>query len=404
MIINKLPFARYIEKPTGNGIVSGLFSLGGTLLTNRAQKKSQERQFNYNKQLQEQQFQNQLALNNDSYKKQVDFWDMQNEYNTPANQRKLLQEGGFNVLDAVRNGGAITDAGQLSPVSAGTAGGASVGSYNSADFAQSFAQVAGGLSSLSDAQLKEQQASTEAFKQKLMSEQTLLTSAQVVGQNTANSIASINELVAQNSAEYDIEARKQNVLNMKASFDACTADILLKMNEYGRESLVRQKLAQEIGVMQGTIMLQQWQTAMIQSDIRVNEAEIQSLYAQATELYSRSDWNTTRSNTESWKLNGGYYEAEKLVNRAVASKTERERKWMPVMNVSKIINDRTDDFKNLGAGLAFSSQALSSFVGCLEKAIFMRFGRSGVKTFNKANKYGEFIGGTSEHWSEKLGH
>lgn len=347
--------------------------------------------------------QNQLALNQDSYNKQVDFWNMQNEYNTPANQRKLAEEAGYNILDVLRNGGSISTAGQLSPVASGSAGLGSVGMPSSANYSEGFASVAAGLGSLAQAGLAKMKTKTESFTQDLLSQQTTLTSEQVVGQQTANAVAEINRYIAENTKETDIATRVQNLRNIEATFESIVAQTAVKMNEFGRESLIRQELASQIGVLQGNIALQKWQTEAIKVGIRVSEAEIQAIYAQASELYSRRDLNLAHEQTERWKLNEGYYESEKLVNRAQERKIQRERKWMPVMNISKIINDRTEDFKNLGAGLMFSSNALNSFSQCLERVLFMRYGRKGVKTFEKANRHGEFTGGTTETWHEALG-
>ena len=145
--------------------ISAIGGIASTAMTNRSNKRAQRRQFAFDKELMNLQHQNQLALNQDSYNKQVDFWNMQNEYNTPANQRKLAEEAGYNVLDVLRNGGSVSTAGQLSPVASGSAGLASVGLPPSANYAEGFASVASGLGSLAQAGLNKMKTKTEGFTQ-----------------------------------------------------------------------------------------------------------------------------------------------------------------------------------------------------------------------------------------------
>lgn len=50
------------------------------------------------------------------FDRQVDFWEMQNEYNSPLNQRKRLQEAGLNPVAAAGDIGGHNTAGSLSSV------------------------------------------------------------------------------------------------------------------------------------------------------------------------------------------------------------------------------------------------------------------------------------------------
>lgn len=50
------------------------------------------------------------------YQRQLDFWNMQNEYNLPINQKKRLQDAGLSVGLMYSQGGNITNAGELSSV------------------------------------------------------------------------------------------------------------------------------------------------------------------------------------------------------------------------------------------------------------------------------------------------
>jgi hypothetical protein len=78
----------------GNALTSGVFGLASNLLSNRGAKRRQ--------QLADQQ--------------NVKFWNMQNEYNTPANQMKRLQDAGLNPNLIYGSGSANTGvAGSVAP-------------------------------------------------------------------------------------------------------------------------------------------------------------------------------------------------------------------------------------------------------------------------------------------------
>ena len=71
---DKKTFFGNLLEGAGNALTSGVFGLASNLLSNRGAKRRQ--------QLADQQ--------------NVKFWNMQNEYNTPANQMKRLQDAGLN--------------------------------------------------------------------------------------------------------------------------------------------------------------------------------------------------------------------------------------------------------------------------------------------------------------------
>lgn len=90
----------------GNAI-QGVTDLVGTALTNKANKDiaSEANRFNAE--------QSQLQ-----YNRTVDLWNMQNEYNTPANQIKRLEEAGLSPYLAYSNGSAGGTASSMSAPSA----------------------------------------------------------------------------------------------------------------------------------------------------------------------------------------------------------------------------------------------------------------------------------------------
>lgn len=114
-------------------MIKSLISGGLSLADNALQYKRQ-------KELDEAERQFQSAEAQKAYDRQIDFWNKQNEYNLPANQRKRLEDAGYNILDLMRNGSAVHQAGSLSPVATAGAGRGSQAPIGT--LADSFANVA----------------------------------------------------------------------------------------------------------------------------------------------------------------------------------------------------------------------------------------------------------------------
>lgn len=70
--------------------ISSILGIGSNLVSNSLNKKGLKEQYEYNKELTQQQYQN-----------QIDFWNMNNEYNTPANQMQRYREAGINPYEAL---------------------------------------------------------------------------------------------------------------------------------------------------------------------------------------------------------------------------------------------------------------------------------------------------------------
>lgn len=94
----------------GYAIGAGLSMIDGALQYDR--QKALDRD--------EREFQREMAQT--TYERQLDFWDKQNEYNLPKNQRARLEDAGYNILDLMRNGSAMQTAGSLSSVATAGAG------------------------------------------------------------------------------------------------------------------------------------------------------------------------------------------------------------------------------------------------------------------------------------------
>lgn len=85
----------------GGDIVSSLINLGGLLVQKNADKKAQQRQNRYNK-----------AEAELAYQRQQEMWNLQNQYNSPANQMRLMTEAGLNPNLMYGGAGASSAAGK----------------------------------------------------------------------------------------------------------------------------------------------------------------------------------------------------------------------------------------------------------------------------------------------------
>lgn len=142
-------------------------------------------------------------------------WNRQNEYNSPANQRRLLEEAGYNPQLA---------AGQ--PVSAQSVRASDAPSGNGEAFRPDYSLVANGVDSYYSNQIKDGQANlvaeqvkTEKEKQDLINAQTLstITGTGYVQKRTA--IADLDRIFKSKAMDYDLEAKKLGNNRIKAQTD-----------------------------------------------------------------------------------------------------------------------------------------------------------------------------------------
>jgi len=118
-----------------DSLISGVFGLGSTTLSNTQQYKYQtklnEQQFGYNQELLSQGYgydsalqQEQAALNEQAavsdYERQLDYWNRQNEYNLPENEVQRLKDAGLSIGLMYSGSGATSGATASAGTQAGT--------------------------------------------------------------------------------------------------------------------------------------------------------------------------------------------------------------------------------------------------------------------------------------------
>ena len=167
----------------------------------------------------------QLEYMDKAYDQQLQFWNEQNEYNTPLSQRKRLEEANYNVMDIARNGGAVNTSGQLSPISTPQAGAgtAAIGTNTAQGVAESASRIR-----LNEALAD--QASTQARKnegetvepgtnQKYMDVLTELQQANVDNVNAKTALENFDLALKEDTRNLTIATAQKNLDILREEYD-----------------------------------------------------------------------------------------------------------------------------------------------------------------------------------------
>lgn len=156
-------------------IAAGIAAAGSataSAINNRGGKRSQRRAYKYNQQLQEQQYQYQKEAAETSWSRQLEAWNMENEYNSPKAQMQRYQDAGLNpnlIYGQSNTAGSIGNYQMDTPdapyVDVGSA--YSSGSHTGDAIAAAASSVANGLASYQQAKKQdlENQIAFELLKQ-----------------------------------------------------------------------------------------------------------------------------------------------------------------------------------------------------------------------------------------------
>lgn len=248
----------------GSGLISGVQNLiqGGST------RRQQNRAFKHNQKLQEQQYQYNQALAQQAYDWQNDFWQMQQEYNTPANQRARLEEAGLNPAliygagQGANVAGGLSSTPQASVGTPSTSGGvAPVIPLNPLTASQVELNRA-------QANKLNQESETEPFRRELLSSQSSLLQLQGEGQDVANQLAQINLYIEGKTADVKVNtaiANLDSVISTVARTNAET-DVALATKEL--------RVA-EVGATYAMTALRMAQTDLAKANVKVSKAQAQ---------------------------------------------------------------------------------------------------------------------------------
>lgn len=324
----------------GNSIISGINGIGA----GRRQRKLLQRQYYYNQQLMQQQHQLSEQSAEAAYQRQLDFWNQQNEYTSPSNQKALLEEAGLNPY--VLNGNAgVSGGSNLSSMNAGSAAGSSVSlpgivGPHMGPISSSMAQLR--LSS-SQARLNEAQAdyySTQAddvlpaiaSNQRAQSE---LSKSKVITESGVQALQTIEQQLRSATLPTSIAQAEQDLSTSRMAFAQLYQDYEIKSHELDRQPLLKKQLEQQVKL------------ASLNVAYRALEA---SLYAKYGDLERDAAIKQALALTRSYISSADNYDSmielrdneQAEMYHQLGRKIKRETNWMPVRNVTGAIRDIGD--------------------------------------------------------------
>lgn len=241
-------------------------------------KRSQKRARRYNEELMR--IQDELADQNalDAYNRQLEAWNLANEYNKPSSVMQRLDEAGLNPNLVYGNGQGITAAGSLSPVPSAEVGASSVGTPTLGIQSPNLLAAAQAKELYSRSNLQDAQTGHEEIKKMLTQSQTWLNGAAYLnemekarGQSILNYIQEQSAPATIGQAFANLEQTWQNTLSLAKDVERKTIE-----NKY-----VDQAAALNIADMQMGVLLKGAQTLFKLKGIEVADADIAAAYAVA---------------------------------------------------------------------------------------------------------------------------
>lgn len=212
-----------------------------------------------------------------AYQRQVDFWNMTNQYNTPANQRKRLEEAGLNPALMYGSGSGSNTAGYMSgsnqaPKSGGSAYNPRISLGDAADAAMKIAQIRNVEADTSKKKAETAYTTTSTTSETIRQD---LLSQQVIGQDLANGLADFDLSLKKELRSNTVELSNQSVSRLRNENDKLNADIVNVMN---RNAMFPERLAllrQQYALNNANIGALEARAALSRSGIRLNESQIQ---------------------------------------------------------------------------------------------------------------------------------
>lgn len=207
----------------GQIIAQTASNLGVSAFNSWLNRRAQEREFSNNRKMSELAYANDLDMWNRQSSWNRQMWDLQNEYNLPANQMKRLRDAGLNPSLIYGNGAAGGQAGKIEQ--------ASMPKYSPAraSFTHMPIQIPQMIDmyqnfKLKSAQIDNVKAATDVSKEKALTEAHLRV-PRYKSLRYGNDIKYINSKYQQAFNELELRQNRQRLLNQQLDADLKKADL-----------------------------------------------------------------------------------------------------------------------------------------------------------------------------------
>lgn len=217
---------------------------------------------------------------NNAHARQIEFWNMQNAYNTPTAERERLEDAGLNPALMYSNGAGASNAGQLSSVPVNPAAGS--GLYNPGklvpgDMMDSILKLAQVKNIEADTANKRSSNENISLQADLTRSVTDLTQSRVLGQDVKNNIDSLSLKLNEALFSTNVSQAEQTLRNSIQTYDKIIADTIGQMNKNALFGL-------EKSTMENYLSLQGQQIALTAVKVAAERAGISLTQAKISEI------------------------------------------------------------------------------------------------------------------------
>ena len=301
-----------------------------------------------------------------AYQRQLDFWNMTNQYNTPVKQRERLEAAGLNPALMYGAGSGANTAGYMSganqaPKSGGSSYNPRISLGEAADVAIKASQIrnidADTQKKKSETRYTDASTTSEGIRQQLMS-------SQVIGQEFANGLASFDLELKKELRSNTVGISNATLTRLHNDNDKLNAEIVDLMNRNAmfpeRLSLLRQQYAlnnAQIGALNA-------RKALDHSGIRLNESQVQLIEERIQEITAAisritSETANIQSNTA---LNWQTFERSEPATKGAQKRFNLENARLYQQIGTEVVNTVVQGVGGV-YGAARSAQAIGALKG-----------------------------------------
>ena len=265
------------------GLLGGFFgSLGSGLVDSIFGGIGQRRQYKYQSKLQQQQYELNEKSADSAFQRQLQQWQMENEYNDPSQVRSRYEAAGINPYSAFGTAGSYQPQQMhTSPQGAGAGlGSASAFPIDAVDPLTAARQLA--EIDRVKAETKKIQGDTKDQGETIRGQQLTnsLLEQQVIGQEEANKCKSIDAEFARIMAETNLEKERQSISNMRTQVEEANARIQTLIDQHENNPAVVDELKSRAWLNFRNAALADARAQLARAGVHLTAAQVDKLEAE----------------------------------------------------------------------------------------------------------------------------